>query len=404
MPWDLNGNSGIKPATNFLGTKDDRPLAIRTTNAERMLIPPDGNVGIGTTAPRAKLELAVGMLNPTDTEGDLKIGDATYRLKIGVATGGGGAGDARIRAHGGTNRLMLGSGTLDTLFVVGDRVGIGTMNPVAKLHLEGGGIRWGNGSVLSTDQGGSIELGGDHQIPGTGTPYIDFHYQGKVQDNNARIINDADGRLSIDARTLALRVPGSSTPIGALSIDVATFGTMQNAAQSYYFRVRDIGAAPPEGKTIFSIRGDGNVDVAGDIRMLGADCAEDFDVSEDEGAEPGTVMVIDEEGTLKRSQRPYDNRVAGVICGAGTYKPGIILDKQESKANRSPVALTGKVYCKVDARLSAVEVGDLLTTSTTPGCAMKAGDRVKAFGAVLGKALRPLKGDVDLIPVLVALQ
>jgi hypothetical protein len=115
-------------------------------------------------------------------------------------------------------------------------------------------------------------------------------------------------------------------------------------------------------------------------------------------------MVIDEEGVLRESSQAYDSRVAGVVSGAGDYRAGIILDKQESKANRMPVALTGKVYCKVDARLSAVKVGDLLTTSTTPGCAMKAGDHVKAFGAVLGKALRPLQGNVDLIPVLVALQ
>ena len=55
-----------------------------------------------------------------------------------------------------------------------------------------------------------------------------------------------------------------------------------------------------------------------------------------------------------------------------------------------PVALVGKVYCKVDASYSPIEVGDLLTTSLTPGHAMKANDHVKAFGAVIGKALRRL--------------
>jgi hypothetical protein len=64
----------------------------------------------------------------------------------------------------------------------------------------------------------------------------------------------------------------------------------------------------------------------------------------------------------------------------------------------------GKVYCKVDARLDPIEVGDLLTTSATSGHARKASDRSRALGAVLGKALRALPGGVDLIPVLVALQ
>ena len=44
-----------------------------------------------------------------------------------------------------------------------------------------------------------------------------------------------------------------------------------------------------------------------------------------------------------------------------------------------PIALIGKVYCKVDANYSSIEIGDLLTTSDTPGYAMKAADPLKAF-------------------------
>jgi hypothetical protein len=66
--------------------------------------------------------------------------------------------------------------------------------------------------------------------------------------------------------------------------------------------------------------------------------------------------------------------------------------------------LLGKVFCKVDAQYGAVEVGDLLTTSPTPGHAMKASDPAKAFGAVIGKALRPLTEGHSLIPILIALQ
>lgn len=143
---------------------------------------------------------------------------------------------------------------------------------------------------------------------------------------------------------------------------------------------------------------------AGDIVLRNADCAEDFDVEESEAAEPGTVMVLAEEGKLRRSDGAYDKKVAGVISGAGDYRPGIVLDRQSSRGNRQPVALVGKAYCKVDALYSPVEVGDLLTTSPTPGHAMKADDPLKAFGAVLGKALRPLAAGRGLIPILIALQ
>lgn len=150
-------------------------------------------------------------------------------------------------------------------------------------------------------------------------------------------------------------------------------------------------------------RFEGDVEVTGDIRLTNADCAEDFDIV-DACLEPGTVMVVGEEGTLHKSYQPYDRRVAGVISGAGDYKPGIVLDKQHSKTNRKPIALLGKVYCKVDASYASIEVGDLLTTAPTPGHAMKAIDPLKAFGSVIGKALRPLKEGQGLIPILIALQ
>jgi hypothetical protein len=149
---------------------------------------------------------------------------------------------------------------------------------------------------------------------------------------------------------------------------------------------------------------EGDVEVTGDIRLTNADCAEDFDIAGVEIVEPGTVMVLGNEGTLQPSDQAYDKRVAGVISGGGDYKPGIVLDKQSTQGNRSPVALLGKVYCKVDASYAPIEVGDLLTTSLTPGHAMKADDPRKAFGAVIGKALRPLKEGQALIPILIALQ
>jgi len=148
----------------------------------------------------------------------------------------------------------------------------------------------------------------------------------------------------------------------------------------------------------------GNVVVTKDIVLLNADCAEEFDVAGQDDVEPGTVMVIDTNGALERSCTAYDKRVAGIISGAGDCRPALILDRKGEGSNRRPVALVGKVFCKVDAQYAAIEVGDLLTSSPTPGHAMKASDPFRAFGAVLGKALRPHAEGRGLIPVLVALQ
>jgi hypothetical protein len=69
------------------------------------------------------------------------------------------------------------------------------------------------------------------------------------------------------------------------------------------------------------------------------------------------------------------------------------------------VALAGRVYCNLDATETGVEPGDLLTTSPTPGYAMKATDYARAQGAILGKAMESLgKGQKGQILVLVTLQ
>jgi hypothetical protein len=115
-------------------------------------------------------------------------------------------------------------------------------------------------------------------------------------------------------------------------------------------------------------------------------------------------MVVGATGALLPSAEAYDKRVVGVVSGAGDLRPGIVLDGRRSTANRSPVALLGKTYCKVDARYGAIETGDLLATSDTLGRAMKVSDPARALGAVIGKALRPLREGEGLIPILIALQ
>lgn len=147
----------------------------------------------------------------------------------------------------------------------------------------------------------------------------------------------------------------------------------------------------------------GDVKVTGDVLLAGADCAERFDVVDSTNVEPGSVLVIDESGGLRLSDEAYDTKVAGVVSGAGQFRPGVVLDSRASSVGRLCVALIGKVSCLVDATHGPVAVGDLLTTSPTPGHAMRATDAKRAFGSVLGKALQPLERGRALIPTLVLL-
>ncbi len=148
----------------------------------------------------------------------------------------------------------------------------------------------------------------------------------------------------------------------------------------------------------------GDVQVTGDVILVNSsgDVAEDFDVEDGAAHEaPGTVLVINSSGKLCASADPYDTRVAGVVAGAGELKPAIVLQRLEGCRGRSPIALIGKTFCKVDASFGSIKAGDLLTTSPTLGHAMKVLDHARATGAILGKALRPLENGQGLIPILV---
>jgi hypothetical protein len=136
----------------------------------------------------------------------------------------------------------------------------------------------------------------------------------------------------------------------------------------------------------------------------GLDYAEGFDVTDESMITPGTVMIIDPDcpGKLTISDRPYDSKVAGIVAGAKGLGSGVRLGSGQFDYN---VALAGRVYCNVDAAKTGVEPGDLLTTSSKPGYAMKASDCSRAPGAILGKAMERLeKGNQGQILVLVTLQ
>jgi hypothetical protein len=98
--------------------------------------------------------------------------------------------------------------------------------------------------------------------------------------------------------------------------------------------------------------------------------------------------------------------VAGVISGANDLAPGMVMKAEGAShgAGDHPVALSGRVWCKVDASFGSVRPGDLLTTSPRAGHAMLAADPTRRSGAVIGKAMTSLEAGRGLVLVLVNLQ
>jgi len=157
----------------------------------------------------------------------------------------------------------------------------------------------------------------------------------------------------------------------------------------------------------------------------GPACIVLFDIAEEipvlgEDIEGGDVVVIDEDNdiTVRKSTTAYDTKVAGVI----STTPAYLIEVFNDESYGEPLALAGRVRCKVDASYGEIKRGDLLTTSPVPGHAMKFElldvDNANNFEelkeinkendrrrrSVLGKALEPLESGRRQIMVLVTLQ
>lgn len=175
------------------------------------------------------------------------------------------------------------------------------------------------------------------------------------------------------------------------------------------------------------LESDGDLEIDGVLRSPAADFAEMMRFRENiRELEPGDVVCINKENnnTLQKTDRPYLTNIAGVI----SEKPAVLGNQflkefgaQEEtnedhnllideENNALPVAIVGIVKTKVSCENGEIKPGDLLTTSSTPGYAMKAtsigeinGYPIYPQGCIIGRALESLKEGKGKILVLVSL-
>ena len=108
---------------------------------------------------------------------------------------------------------------------------------------------------------------------------------------------------------------------------------------------------------------------------------------------PGDIVCFHpDRDVVVCSTTPEDTLVCGVI----STRPGVLLNSPHDDDPGEPllpVALAGRVPCKVVDENGPIRRGDLLTTSSTPGHAMKALPHgagpaaAYAAGTIVGKAL-----------------
>ena len=212
--------------------------------------------------------------------------------------------------------------------------------------------------------------------------------------------SDQQGVIGASTAGVGTAVYGDSTTGYAIRGETTTGTAIQGTAFDGGFAAQFSGnVAVTNGEVTIA----GDVKVTGDVLLVNSltgDIAEDFDVSDElTGLEPGAVLMIDADGRLRPCKSGYDTRVAGVVSGAGALKPAVVLQRVSSPIPRLPIALIGKAYCKADSRFGRISAGSFLTTSPTPGHAMKVTNRSKAIGAIIGKALGSLDEGQGLIPI-----
>ncbi len=383
----------------------------------QLVLKGNGNVGINTASPTQKLHVQgnlyssgnITLANNSTIDGVDLSDYSAYFINSAGSSGKVWKSDGNGRGYWGTDSNS------------GDNMG--NHSATQNIRLNG---RW-----LSNDGGNEGIRVSNSGYVGIGTyPYAPLHVNAGANDE-AEIGRLSEWGLtdvfavkaSSNTNSLGMVVlPGTSSASGGGGSSISDFlGTVDvaDASDGVGVLISDMPLllVTYNGtgyNSFLYINTDGNIGVntaepaytlhvAGTIRAEGADVAEPFEMTDKRELAMGDVVIIDPDNPLhvKKSERAYDTRVAGIV--SSKEQAGYIAGGRKDGSSDKPIALVGRVLCKVSAENGKINVGDLLTTSGIPGYAMKAVDSHKRQGATLGKALQTFEGDKGRIMVLVAL-
>jgi hypothetical protein len=357
---DISGNIGIGYTDTGYGTFGTAKLAV------------NGNVGIGTTNPQNRLNLK----GPAATneillnlEKDNAWTNGEY-LGLDLTGTGGVAPFGRItvtRVDAANSRLGFwtsadgGSSVTEKVVVDGSgNLGIGSTAPLARLALKGSGAS-------------------------TGLVF-------RLQDSN-----DVDRVAILDNGNIGL---GTTDPKHRLELagDIKLTGRIKQGALGDLAEMMPLAgcvlnpakAVLEPAQALEKVRNEKSFALKDKVQY------QQYLFSR---PEPGDVVMVDQDGGIRRAYEPFATNVIGII----STNPAQVL--RDNLDNAVPVTLSGIIPCKVSNENGAILPGDLLVSSSRPGHAMKAGKNPPP-GVVIGKALGRLKDndEVGVIEVIVMLR
>ena len=433
---DATVTAGAAPANKMLfrvygGTASNDPPA------NVMTLQGNGNVGIGTSSPPEKLAVRGNLVKETLTgydgawdnlikygvADDLESGTSQANRWIGVdATVTGTAASANkmlFRVYGGSSS---NNPPVNVMTLQGDgNVGIGTTSPSYMLDVNGyirarGAFVFPDGTFQTTAASGGGTITG--VVPGTGltgggySGNVTLSVDGTVVRSNASNTFTAGQTfnnypLTVNHTVLVDREETSVYGVKATVLSGIAGGFWNKRSQDSNFLTGSViaGFAGTGPTSVFQVDTYGTVRALNAIVAYGLDYAEGVRVNPTNKYEPGDVLVIDTTGSSPQFSLSTQSNSA-LVAGVYSTQPAMLATThpmdEKLAADEVPIALVGQVQCKASAENGAINIGDLLVSSATPGHAMRAGDNVKP-GTILGKALESLPFGTGKIRVLLTL-
>ena len=220
-------------------------------------------------------------------------------------------------------------------------------------------------SVTGNVQGGNLRTAGLISATGAITVGGDISLTGNIVDTAAMTIStSSNGNITLSP---------NGTGVIVVNKDI------QNGQGN---GIGNIGSATTYFNTVF----------AKATSAQYADLAENYEA--DAEYEPGTVVVFGGDKEVTISNKNHDTAVAGII----STNPSYLMNAGQTGKWVLPVALTGRVPCRVQGPVSK---GAVLVTGDTPGTAMAIKTSKFVPGCVVGKSLEIINS-TDVLTIEVA--
>jgi len=295
-----------------------------------------------------------------------------------VITDGGGIFSASFTGAGVLTQTAAGTGY--------------SITPVTTAH--------GNSSIIKSASDGSVDVASlkvlgysTITVSGTTLNYATpgaFTYMTAVGTTGSNTAITTYGTL--DTSNGTLKATAITTGASATSGTIVGQWAVQSSSQLDVSlgTLKSITLTTGADATAGTIQGTWSLTGASKLQATYADLAEFYAADADYA--PGTVLVFGGAREVTTTSQMNDTRLAGVV----TTDPAYVMNS-EQEGQRACIALAGRVPCMVVGR---VNKGDMLTTSATPGYAVRAS--TPTLGAIIGKALEDKDyGEAGVIQVAV---